>query len=105
MSIWGPKVSIWTLTPNLMNYLAKQPKNISCLQIWFFFFIFSLSMFFGQLFWRFLTPLYAHMGAQGVHMDPNPEFYHLSVESARKRSLFIDSLMFFSFYPMCGYFE
>ena len=33
MVIWGPKVSIWTLTPNLMNYLAKQPKNISCLQI------------------------------------------------------------------------
>ena len=42
------------------------------------------------------------MGAQGLHKDPNPEFYHLSVESARKRTLFIDSLMFFSFFPYVG---
>ena len=67
-----------------------------------FFFIFSLSNFFGHFFWPFLTPHYAYMCAQGPHMDLNPEFYNLTVESAKKRSLFIDSFNFFQFFPFWG---
>ena len=31
-------------------------------------------------------------------MDPNPEFYYLSEESAKKWTLIIDSVQFFDFY-------
>ena len=31
-------------------------------------------------------------------MDPNPEVYYMTVESAKKRNLIIDSVMFFLFF-------
>ena len=42
-------------------------------------------------------------------MAPNPQFYHLTVESAKKRTLIIDSDMFIRFFyflvVFCGFFE
>ena len=79
-------------------------KNRSYLRIWFIFFIFFHSMFFALIFWPFLTPHYAYMCAQGPYMDLNPEFYYLSIESAKKWTLFIDSVPFFQFSPFWGHF-
>ena len=31
-------------------------------------------------------------------MDPNPEVYYMTVESAKKRNLIIDSVMYFWFF-------
>ena len=56
-------------------------------------------MFFALIFCPFLTPHYAYMCAQGPYMDLNPEFYYLSIESAKKWTLFIDSVPFFQFSP------
>ena len=42
------------------------------------------------------------MSAQGPHMDLNPESYPLSVESAKKQILFIDSFNFFQFFAFCS---
>ena len=42
MPSWGPKSSIWTLTPNFNIGAWNQPKNGPCLSIpFYFFFIFS----------------------------------------------------------------
>ena len=61
-------------------------------------------MFFGQLFWRFLTPLYAHMGAQGLHMDPNPEFDELPRQPTKEHSLSANLVHFFLFSPFLSFF-
>ena len=31
-------------------------------------------------------------------MDPNPEVYYMTMESAKKRNLIIDSVMYFRFF-------
>ena len=66
-------------------------------------------------FWPFLTPYCALHWAHGPHMDHNPEVYYLSVESAKKWTLIIDSVQFFNlfsftvvfshFYPLGGLLE
>ena len=82
-----------------MYCVANQPKNRSILRIWFIFFSFSpFSNLFGHVFWLFLTPLYAYMCVKGLHLDLNSEFYHLSLESEKKRTLIIDYFNFFNFF-------
>ena len=98
-----PKVPIWACTPSFMYCLANQLKNRSILRIWFIFSCFlPFKFFFGHVFWLFLTPLYAYMCNKGLHMDLNSEFYHLSLESAKKRTLIIDYINLFNFFPICG---
>ena len=53
---------------------------------------------------RFLTPLYAHMGAQGLHMDPNPEFDELPRQPTKEHSLSANLVHFFLFSPFLSFF-
>ena len=70
-----------------------------------FFFSFSpFSNLFGHVFWLFLTPLYAYMCVKGLHLDLNSEFYHLSLESEKKRTLIIDYFNFFNFFSNMWWF-
>ena len=48
-------------------------------------------------FWPFLTPYCASHWAHGPHTEHNPEVYYLSVESAKKWTLIIDSVQYFDF--------
>ena len=59
---------------------------------------------FWCLFLRFLTPLYAHMGAQGLHMDPIPEFDELPRQPTKEHSLSANLVHFFLFSPFLSFF-
>ena len=103
---WGPKCPKGPHI-DLYPYFHVLPRQPTKKKILFANFVhyFSFSpflTFLGTFFWRFLTPHYAFMSAQGPHMDLNPESYPLSVESAKKQILFIDSFNFFQFFAFCS---
>ena len=83
-----------------MYYFANKLKNrILFANLVHFFSFPPFCMLFWCLFWQFLTPLYAHMGAQGLHMDPNPEFDELSRQTTKEHILSANLVLFFSFSP------
>ena len=50
MPIWGPKVSLWTLTPNFIIWAWNQPENGACLSIlWCFFNFFHVWVFWVKM--------------------------------------------------------
>ena len=51
-----------------------------------------------SLFGLILPPYCASHWAHGPHMDHNPEVNYLSVESAKKSTLIIDSVQLFDFF-------
>ena len=80
--------------------LPRQPtkEHILSANLVHFFSFSPFSSFFGHVFWLFFTPLCAYMSVKGIHLDLNSEFYHLSLESEKKRTLIIDYFNFFSFF-------
>ena len=57
-----------------------------------------LTLHFWDHFWPFLTLYCASDWAHGPHLDHHLEVYYLSVESAKKWTLIIDSVQFFDFF-------
>ena len=99
---WGqkyPTVTHMDLYPSVCVLPWPITKTQILMWIWFIFFLFFYFFIFFFIFLGlFLASFDPYSGshwAQGPHMDHNPEVYYMSIESAKKWTLIIDSVHFF----------